>query len=416
MLLPRSKKLRVLAVVSLAGFSLLLQLPGYSTAELGFTPVVPRYAPAAFSPFLDVVPSQDGTELYFSAGNVGELGGTVFVNIGVGPGHHKDSWTMTYSNTVRAYVATATGFTPHTGASGPLNITTTLGLDTGMVDFNRAYVPASTIQTISSIDGSLALTLVSTDTITFDTYIAIVPSYGPPAPPPAGHRFIGSVYSVRAAGALLLADKPMNLRLYYDDAALVGADPHTLAIFAWDAYGKRWENLGGRLFSNQRYLSVATSRFTAYTLMAAPVWRDDFDDFSGLNYPTEVSDVTLNGQSDNQGLVLSDTAIAGWAVSRPITPTAAIAGWGALTFACTAVPPTTTLTVDVLSVSGTELLTDVVSGTDLTSIDPVQYPALKLRASFSSTVAGETPTLDRWQLTWQVEEHKMYLPLVLEQK
>jgi len=373
---------------------------------------VPIARTAALAPFLDIVPSQDGTALYISAGGVGELEGTVFVNVGVGPGHDKGSYTMVYSDTSRSYVATAVGFTPHTGASGPINITTTLGLDSGAVDFNRAYVPASTVQTIGSIDGNLELTLVSTDTITFDTYIAIVPSYGPPGPAPIGHRFVGSVYSARAAGAMVVTARPMNLRLHYDDDALVGADPHTLAIFAWDAYGRRWENLGGRLFYDQQYLSVATSRFTTYALMATPAWRDDFDDFSGLNYPAEVSNVTLNVQSDNRALVLSSEAVTGSAVSRPITPTTTSAGWGALTFTCTVAPPTTTLTVDVLSMNGTELLTNVASGTDLTSIAPTQYPALKLRANLSSTAAGETPALDRWQLTWQVEEHKVYLPMV----
>jgi len=320
---------------------------------------------------------------------------------------------MTYSDTVRSYVATLTGFTPATGASGPINITTTLGLDTGMVDFNRAYVPASTIQAINSIDGNLQLTLATTDTVTSDTYIVIVPSYAPPGPPPQGHRLVGSAYSVRAAGALLLTDKPMGLRLYYSDATLLDADPHTLAIFAWDAFSKKWENLGGRLFYSQQYLSLATSRFTTYALMTTPSWRDEFDDFSGLNFPAEVSNVTLSPQEEGWELVLSGGATTGAAVSKPITPTVAIASWGALTFTGTMDSPTTTLSVDVLSVDGTEVLTDVASGTSLAALDPDQYPALKLRANLSSTVVEETPSLDRWQVTWLVEEHKVYLPLVL---
>jgi hypothetical protein len=46
---------------------------------------------------------------------------------------------------------------------------------------------------------------------------------------------VGSAYSVRASGAVLVADRPMSLRLYYNEITLAGADPHTLAIFAWDA-------------------------------------------------------------------------------------------------------------------------------------------------------------------------------------
>jgi len=432
-------KWRLLAATLLASLVLLTWTPWHSTAKLESTPVVPQHlralaqtldstigvqllencaltAPTSgFAPFLDVVPSQDGTELFIGAGGVGELGGTIFVNIGVGPGHDKDSWTMTYSNTVQAYVATATGFTPNTGASGPMNITTTLGLDSGTVDFNRAYVPiTSTMQMVASVDGNLELSLVSTDTLPAETYVAVVPSYAPPGPAPTGHRFVGSVYGVRAAGALLVTDKPMSLRLYYSEAALAGADPHTLSVFAWDAYDERWENLGGRLFYDHEYLSVATSRFTTYALMSTPAWRDNFDDFNGLNYPAEVSNVTLNVAGDNRELVLSGAAITGTAISKPITPTMAIASWGDLTFTRTVNPPTTTLTVDVLSVNGTEVLTNVGSGTSLAGIDPTQYPALKLRASLSSTEVGQTPALDRWQLTWQVEEHKVYLPVILK--
>ena len=433
---------RWLVAVLLASLILLAGFPGHSTAKLESTPVTPQdvsndslgslasvgesplkrgvhHPASAFAPFLNIVPSQDGTELYISAGTIGELGGTAFVNIGIGPTHDKGSYTMVYSDTGQAYVATATGFTPNTGASGPINITTTLGLDTGAVDFNRAYVPASTIQTIGSIDGNLELTLVSTDTVTFDTYVAIVPSYAPPGPAPLGYRFVGSSYSVRAAGALLVSDKPMSLRMYYNETTLAGTDPHTLAIFAWDAFNERWDDLGGHLFYDQGYLSVATSRFTTYALMATPVWRDDFDDFSGL---AEVNDVTLDVA--NQKLILSGTAISGTAVSKPITPTLGLssrrrietsgaASWGSLTFTRTVNPPTTTLTVDVLSLDGSEVLTDAVSGASLAGIDPAQYPALKLRANLSSTVAGETPALDEWQLTWQVEEHRVYLPVVL---
>jgi len=435
---------RGLAMVLLASFILLAWAPWYSTAKLESAPVytgleesvlaphpgplpagarVPNLALtvhggaassiSTFAPFLVLVPSEDGTELYISAGGAGELGGTVFANVGIGPGHDKHSYTMTYSDTVQALVATAVGFTPNTSMSGPIHITTTLGLDTGVVDYNRAYVPASTVQTVSSVDGNLELTLVSTDTVTFNTYVAIVPSYAPPGPAPLGHRFVGSSYSVRAAGALLVTDRPMDLHMYYDETILAGADPHTLSIFAWDAFNGRWDELGGRLFYDQGYLSVATSRFTTYALMATTAWRDDFDDFSGLNFPAEVSNVTLGVQGDHRALALLSAATSGSAVSRPITPTTAIARWGHLVFTRTMSSPTTTLTVDVLGLDGTEILTDIVSGASLAEIDPVQYPTLKLRASLSSMVAGVTPALDWWQLTWKVEEYRAYLPVMM---
>jgi hypothetical protein len=71
-----------------------------------------------------------------------------------------------------------------------------------------------------------------------------------------------------------------------------------------------------------------------------------------------------------------------------------------------------TLTVDVLTLDGSTVLTDVISGADLSSHDLASYPALKLRANLSSTVAGETPALDTWRLAWEVMEHKVYLPLI----
>jgi hypothetical protein len=209
----------------------------------------------------------------------------------------------------------------------------------------------------------------------------------------------------------------MSLRLDYGEINLAGADPHTLAIFAWDAHYERWDNLGGTPFFTQRYLSVAIRRFTTYALLSTPAWHDDFWDFDGLNYPDEGSNITLRPEgADNRVLVLFNTSNPpsdGTAVSKPITPTTEFAAWGSLTFTRTVDPPTTTLTVDVLSLDGTELLTDVTSGVSLADLDPAQYPALKLRANLSSTVEGETPALDVWRLAWDVEEHKVYLPLVM---
>jgi hypothetical protein len=429
-----------LAVVLLTSLILLIGPAGHFTAKLESTPVdayasiarnlatveppvgfaalaagAESQAPVApvspFAPVLDIVPLQDGTGLFISAGGVGELDETVFANIGVGPGHQKGGWTMTYSDTVQAYVTTAAGFTPTVGASGSINITTTGGLDTGGVDFNRAYVPASTVQTIRSIDGNLELELADTDVITFNTYVAVVPSYAPPGPAPVGHRFVGSPYSVRAAGALVETDASMSLRLFYNDATLAGADPHTLAIFRWDAANKHWDNWEGTPFFTHRRLSVPTRLFNTYTLMATPAWHDSFYDLSGMD-PSQFGNVTWSGGQENR-LLLASTPGTGSAVSKPITPTTAFVHWGSLTFARTADPPTTTLTVDVLSLDGSAVLTDVISGAELSSLDATSYPALKLRANLSSTVAGETPTLDTWRLAWEVKEYEVYLPCIV---
>jgi hypothetical protein len=368
---------------------------------------------ATLFPFLDMVPSQDGEEVYVSARGVGQLGGAAFTNIGIGPGHNKGGWTMTYSDTVESYITTATGFTPNVDDYGPINITTTLGLDTGVVEFRRDYVPASTLHTLVSQDGKLELEIVSADTITVDTYILVVPSYAPPGPTPSGHRLVGSSYSVRAGGALPGTARPMLLRLYYDETSLAGADPHTLAIFRWSTSNRRWENVGGNHFADGHYLSAAVSQFATYALMATTTWRDDFLNdivLSGLDEKDNVKWDALGG-----ALVLSSAATSGFAVTKPITPTAEIYSWRRLSFTATVDPPTQTLTVDVLSLDGSEVLTDVANGTDLARlVDVAHYPSLRLRANMASSVEGETPALDGWQLAWQARNLQVHLPLVLK--
>jgi hypothetical protein len=322
---------------------------------------------------------------------------------------------MSYSETVQSYVATAVGLSPNEYEEGSISITTTLGLDSGWVGFERPYVPIPMPEpeVISLAGGHFYLSLISPDTVPFDVYIAAVPSYGDalPGPLPLGCRLIGSAYTVRASGALTNTERPMLLRIYYGENPLFDGDPHTLAILAWDASNKRWDNLGATLSSATECLSVATRRFTTYALVATPAWRDAFDDSSGMDL-SQLDNVTRGGMPGNWQWILSNTPGSGKAVSRLITPTIGFANWGSLTFTYSADPPTTTLAVDVLSLDGSEVLTDVASDTNLASVvDPAQHPSLRLRANMSSTVAGETPALEEWQLAWQVEAYKVYLPV-----
>ena len=357
------------------------------------------------APFIHAVPSQDGTALFVSVGGLDAPCGTICVNMGTWP------TPVQRCCSTPPCILTVTGLTPNMDEYGSIRITSTLGLEM-TIDFYRAYVPASTSRTIHSMDGNLRLTLVSTDTFPSEAYVVVVPSHVPPGPLPLGHRLVGNAYSVRASGAVLIADRPMSLRVYYNETTLAGADPHTLAMFAWDAYHERWDNLGGSLFSDQQYVSVATRRFTTYALMATPTWRDQFDDLSGLDL-ARLNNVAWGGTPGNRTLVLTSTATSGHAVSNPITPTTGFAAWGSLTFSHTMDSPTTTLTIDVLSLDGPVLLTDVASGVNLAGLDPAQYHALKLRAALSSTVAGETPALDAWRLTWQTDGHRVYLPVAV---
>ena len=373
---------------------------------------------SGFAPFLHIVPSSDGTELWISAGRIGTVDGTVFANIGIGPGHEKHSWTMSYSETTQSYVTTAAGLSPNEDLTGTIRITTTLRQDSGQVNFERPYVkaPITEAKEICLDYNSFRLSLVNTDTFASNTYLAAIPSHTPPGPRPLGHRLVGGmIYTVRASGAIPGSNRPMFLRLYYDEYSLAGTDPHTLDILAWDAAIKRWTNLGARLQDTPEgdYLSVATSGLTTYALMATSTWRDEFDDSNGLDL-SQLHNVTWGLLSEDWALVLDTTPGSGSAVSRPITRTTPCARWGTLAFAHAVDPPTTTLSVDVLGLDGSEVLTNVASGTDLADlVDPAQYPSLRLRVNMISAVTGETPALDAWQLAWQVCEHKAYLPLVL---
>jgi hypothetical protein len=294
--------------------------------------------------------------------------------------------------------------------AGQISITITSAstqtLESGPLSFTRAFVPALELTGVTTPDDLLELTLAP-NSLPADTYVLILAVSALPGVPPPAHRLVGRPYSVRASGALVQSDVPMVLRMIYDALWLGDATFHNLSIFAWDPLDQTWEEEGGTLFTDQNHLSAPVRRFTTYALMEIPAWRDTFADVSGLSLADGTS------PTPEGGLVLSDGALSGMAVSIPITPTAAIAGWDRVVFTRTT-SSTAGLAVDVLGPDGSQVLTDVASGVGLAGLDPVQYPSLKLRATLSSTVAGETPTLDAWRLTWQVEERRVYLPLVTQ--
>jgi len=304
---------------------------------------------------------------------------------------------------------TLTGLPAQRTVEGQLTVTITLtptqSLESGPLSFTRAFMLASELSQAASPDNMLELMLLP-DSLPADTYVLILAASALPGPPPPLHRPVGRPYGIRASGALVLSDEPMALRLAYDTLWLGNATPHNLSIFAWDPFTQTWRESGGTLFTEHNHLSVPVQRFTTYALMEVPAWRDTFADASGL------SRIEGTSPTPEGALILSADALTGTAVSIPITPTVANASWGRVVFTHTT-SPTTNLTMDILSLDDSELLTDVASGVSLTSLDPAQYPALKLRANLSSTVAGKTPVLDAWRLEWEMEEHKVYLPVVV---
>ncbi|MEZ4867532.1 MAG: hypothetical protein R3C14_39765 [Caldilineaceae bacterium] len=359
---------------------------------------------------MDIIPSLDGAELLVRLVGEGQIGDTTFAEVLVGGTGHMLSWTDTLSDNV--VTAVVPGVTPGVSIAGDVEITTTANPLIQRVTFYRAYVPIPNDQTIRLPEHDLEIDLVSTDTLTTATYILIMPSFGPPGALPADHCLLSATYNVRAAGGLPTANRPMNLRLYYDANSLGDLSLHNLSILAWNESIQRWEDLGGQLGINGSYLALATPTFTTYALMGAPHWRDEFDDVDGLLYPDEVENITIGGPPQNRTLTLAALTTTGFAISRPITPTVANAQWAMLTYSATANPPTTTLTIDLLSADGTLLRTGLSDGASLAEIDATYFPALKLRVNMTTTVTGETPSLSMWQLAWRSGTSTNYLPLI----
>jgi hypothetical protein len=233
-------------------------------------------ASSGMIPFLHLIPTEDGREILVSVGFGQEPSGVLYANVAVGDASHKEGWsshkegwTMTYSDTVQSYVTTVPGFAPALSQEGRISITSTTGLATAGIEFARAYLTNDGPQAVRSPDGNLEVQFPGAEIFPAATYLAVAPSYRPPAPPPAGLELVGGVYSIRAAGALNRSEKPFVVRLYYVDGLLDGRDPAALGVYVWDGAASSWAPLGGRHFAGHGYLSAATDRLGTYALMAA---------------------------------------------------------------------------------------------------------------------------------------------------
>ena len=91
---------------------------------------------------------------------------------------------------------------------------------------------------------------------------------------------------------------------------------------------------------------------------------------------------------------------SGQAVSLLIQPPA-LGRWELLLYSAEK-PLGSALRVDVLDARGTPLFSDVPSGFDLSLVDPVQYPMLRLRARLESAGGSASPALDSWEVHWSL--------------
>lgn len=152
----------------------------------------------------------------------------------------------------------------------------------------------------------------------------------------------------------------------------------------------------------------STAAVAHFVVATDNTWFDDFQDTSGLSALENVQ-ISTDGQ-----LLLVGNASVGSATSKPISPTLGVWSWGRLDLTAT-VPISTALTVDVLDALDTLLMHNVPDGGSLAGIDAATYPVLKLRATLSSGVVGQTPHLDEWRLTWLPDNPKqLFLPIVVK--
>jgi hypothetical protein len=94
-----------------------------------------------------------------------------------------------------------------------------------------------------------------------------------------------------------------------------------------------------------------------------------------------------------------------------LVPPVDLGNWDYLIITST-IPSSTSLVIDVLASDETLLVHDAHSGDSLASIDPHEYPALRLRASFTTTDKSLTPDVDLWGVRWSIM-NKLYLPAIL---
>jgi hypothetical protein len=142
-------------------------------------------------------------------------------------------------------------------------------------------------------------------------------------------------------------------------------------------------------------------------------WSDSFDDLTNIDetFQTIASTTTGDVTLDGSGGQFFQT---GYIVSKSVTPTS-LTEWGRLNWDQDQ-PPSTEIKYHLLYATSSSwaLIPDAdltVNGVpnsagftsapiDLSNLDPLKYPAVKLEADFRSDDSSQTPTLHDWQITW----------------
>ncbi len=358
-----------------------------------------------FVPFVAVEPSLDGNAVTFSTDSNTLINDQLYANVRSGPTGDKLGWTMIYSDSEKSFIVTVPGFSPAATEEGSVNITTTQGLNSPDIQFNRVFVPANSTQPIRSLDNVLQVDLVNADTFPVATYVAVTTNQSQPGAVPVGHLLLGHSYSLRSAGHIIETDQSMSLNFFSADALLGNADPHSLGIFYWlidpiDANNSQWVEIKSTLLLDNDSIVAQTKLLGTYALMLKPSWSSDFSTLTSVEQ-SSIDNLQRAGSAIARQLSLRTTPGVGMARSIPISPTVELQSWGIVTFTGVMSLPETALTVDVVDLDGRKIMTDVQPGASLSQIDVQLHPAIQLQVNMSSSVSNVTPALFTWKVTWQ---------------
>jgi len=175
---------------------------------------------------------------------------------------------------------------------------------------------------------------------------------------------------------------------------------------SYDGGGKIWGKLissDGEVFDNEIQLSASSSAEADWANLATgngkifTTWEDErvnsyslpdaFGNIWSLNIPSG-SEVSCS-IGDEKNLLL--TALI---TSKNIDPDDLVL-WH--NFSATF---TGSISFNILDENGNSILVDVNSGEDLSSIDPLMYPKIRLQAIFSRDTPSSSPLLDQWCISY----------------
>lgn len=357
------------------------------------------------NPFLNIVPNTDGTEIIFSTEGPQRLNGEVFAHT-VGP-HEANptgsmgSWTMPYSTTTQSHIKILPFLSNQSAHIGRVNITSTAGLDTDEVVYQRIFVPNQPPEPLDSVDTFFQVDLINPGTIG-NIAAVVATNVAQPGPIPHGHALIGNSYSVRVGGSIISTTLPMALQMSYAETLPSQVSPHTLDIFFWHPSQARWIPQNASFSLDKDLLLTNIKFFGTYAILSKPEWVSDltFVDNPANEIIETAENIVRRGPTDATFLRLSERPGVGHAVTIPITPVFGLENWDTLYFSSTE-PLSTALSIDLLDINQELLIADVQSGQSITSIITDDYPSLRVRVNMTSTADSTSPQLHGWKVTWQ---------------